>query len=430
MRVLIAGGGVAALESALALADLAGERVEMTLLAPNSEFIYRPLTVREPFAQGPANRYPLARVAHDAGAQLRADGLEWVDPLARIAHTATGEQIEYDALVLATGALARPRFKHALTIDDRRMDELLHGLIQDVEGGYVRSIAFVAPGRMAWPLPIYELALMTAGRAYDTSSELAVTIVTPEDSPLAIFGNAVSEEVARLLGAARIEVLTSAYAEVPRSGQLLINPGARTMAIDRIVALPELYGPQVRGIPLGEHGFIRVDRFGQVPGVGPIWAAGDATDFAVKYGGIAAQQADAVAESIAALAGAPVAPQPFHPVIHGVLFTDAQPRYLTARITGGHGFSSEISDTPNWSPPAKIAARYLAPYLESRDRETERASAPGERRGGGEGQTAHDARPDGEPRTVDNARSGNDERTVGETSNADRETAGDRGGGG
>jgi sulfide:quinone oxidoreductase len=209
---------------------------------------------------------------------------------------------------------------------------------------------------------------MSAGRAYDMGLELAITIVTPEDAPLAIFGSAVSEAVKELLMESGIEVLTSAYAEVPAAGQVDINPGSRSLKVDRIVALPELYGPPVRGIPLGEHGFIRIDPHGRVHGVGPVYAAGDATEFALKYGGVAAQQADVAAESIAALAGAAIEPQPFHPTIHGILLTASRPRYLTARITGGHGFSSEIADTPTWSPPNKIVARYLAPYLEERDR--------------------------------------------------------------
>ena len=99
-------------------------------------------------------------------------------------------------------------------------------------------------------------------------------------------------------------------------------------------------------------------------GLERVYAAGDATDFVLKYGGIAAQQADAAARSIAAHAGAAVTPEPFHPVIHGVLLTGGKPRYLSAHITGGHGFSSEVSDEPTWSPSTKIVAKYLAPYLE------------------------------------------------------------------
>jgi sulfide:quinone oxidoreductase len=368
LRVIIAGGGVAALETALALGDVASDRTDVTVLAPNTELVYRPMTVREPFAYGAARRYPLAAILEQAGARLLVDELVWVEPGKQTVHTKGGEQIEYDALVIALGAKASQRYTHALTIDDRRLDETLEGLIQDLEGGYLRSLAFVSPGRMAWPLPLYELALMTAGRAYDMGVELSVTIVTPEDAPLAIFGAAVSDAVSERLEKAGIHTINSAYAEIPTQGEVVINPGDRRLQVDRAVALPELYGPSIRGIPLGEHGFIPVDPYGQVPDVGPIYAAGDATAFAIKHGGIASQQADTVALAIAARAGAPVTPEHFDPVIHGMLLTDGKPLYLTAKITGGHGFSSEVGDTPTWSPPSKIAAKYLAPCLEEYDR--------------------------------------------------------------
>jgi sulfide:quinone oxidoreductase len=368
LRVIVAGGGVAALEVTLALAHLAPERTETTMIAPNPELVYRPMTVREPFAFARASRYPLKRIAEDAGARLLADEVAWVDSEHQLLHTKAGEAIEYDALVLALGARASVRYKHAVTIDDRRLDETLHGLIQDIEGDYVHSLAFVAPGRMAWPLPLYELALLTAGRAYDMGIELHTTLVTPEDGPLAIFGPTASDAVAELLGAANIDVCTSAYAEVPSAGEVVINPGERHLAVDRVVALPELYGPCVRGIPLGEHGFIRVDPHGRVHDAGHIYAAGDATDFPLKHGGLGSQQADAVAEAIAALAGAALTPEPFRPVIRGMLLTGEKPRYLTARITGGQGLNSEVTDTPTWSPPSKIASRYLSPCLEELDR--------------------------------------------------------------
>ena len=156
----------------------------------------------------------------------------------------------------------------------------------------------------------------------------------------------------------------------------MINPGDRQLQVDRVVALPELYGPSVRGVPLGEHGFIRVDAFGQLPDAGPIFAAGDATEFPVKHGGIASQQADTAARAIAALSGAAVTPAPFDPVIDGMLLTGGKPLYLTAQITGGHGFSSEISEEPTSSAPAKIAAKYLAPRLEEYDRESRARRSP------------------------------------------------------
>jgi sulfide:quinone oxidoreductase len=368
-NVLIVGGGVAALEAALALRDLGGERIATTMIAPNPEFVYRPMTVREPFGYAEAQRYPLEEIARDIGAELRSDSFKWLDAESRIVHTEQGEQLSYDALLLALGARTYPRFKHALTIDDTRLDELLHGLIQDIEGGYVHRLAFIVPGRMGWPLPIYELALMAAARAQDMNIDLSITIATPEDAPLAVFGRGVSDAVRQLLEENGILTITSAYCEVHEPGRVAINPGSRELHADRIVAMPELCGPSVPGVPGGSPGgFIPVDVHGKVPGIARVYAAGDAADFAIKHGGIAAQQADVAAQAIAALARVAPEPAPFRPVIHGILLTGGKPRYLSAHVTGGHGSSSEMTDTPTWSPATKIAAKYLAPYLEEHDR--------------------------------------------------------------
>ena len=373
-RVLVAGGGVAALEAILALRELAGDRASVTLLAPGDEFVYRPLRVSEPFAYPGARRYPLDEIARDLGVERIADAFKWLDAPAGVVHTEAGAALSYDALLLALGGRMHPAFTHGLTIDDRILDEQLHGLIQDVEGGYVRSVAFVAPSPMPWPLPMYELAMMTAHRAYEMQTDVSVTIATPEDAPLAIFGSTVSDAVARLLDDAGIATITSAHSAVPAPGRVAIHPGGRALDVDRIVALPRLYGPSAPGVPGGAPGgFIPIDRHCRVCGLENVFAAGDATDFAIKHGGIAAQQADTAAEAIAALAGARIEPRLFHPELRAILLGAARPWYLSAHVTGGHGTSSQISDEPLWSPPTKIAARYLAPYIDSLDRELDRA---------------------------------------------------------
>jgi sulfide:quinone oxidoreductase len=196
---------------------------------------------------------------------------------------------------------------------------------------------------------------------------LEIIVATAEPSPLAIFGLSASQAVGELLAKAGIEVFSSAYVEVPSSREIRINPGDRRIEVDRVVALPELMGPSVRGLPGGEHGFIPVTPYGEVRGFDRIYAAGDVVDFAIKHGGIAAQQADVVAASIARLAGAPVEPKPLRPTIQGMLLTGATPLYLRAEIAGGAGFASEVSEQPIWSPATKIAAKYLAPYLQAQD---------------------------------------------------------------
>ena len=367
LKVLIVGAGVAGLEAALALRELAGDLVAITLLAPGPEFVYRPLRVLEPFAHPAARHYPLDELAADLGVRFKPDAFRWLEAERRLVHTEAGDTIGYDVLLLAPGATRRARLMHALTLDDAHLDEQLHGLNEDVAAGSAHKLAFVIPAPMPWPLPIYELALMTARRARDMDEDISVTLVTAEDAPLAIFGAEASSAVRTLLEAHGILVITAARCEIPAPGIVAIHPGERRLHVDRIVALAELAGPHTPGVPRAHPtGFIPVDAHGRVRGLQRVYAAGDATDFAVKHGGIAAQQADVAAEAIAALAGAPIEPREFDPLVQAVLHGGDEPMHLSARITGSQASATETGDAPTWTPPSMLTAKYLTPFLQSR----------------------------------------------------------------
>jgi sulfide:quinone oxidoreductase len=287
-----------------------------------------------------------------------------VDCQRRVLHTGAQRELAYDALVIAVGAKTSDVLPDALAIDVSRMDESLHGLIEEIDNGSVRSLAFVAP-TPTWPLPVYELALLTQEHAREKNVDLAVTIITAEQSPLAAFGENVSTGVAAILADADIQTIFGARVE-SSSGELIVHPGEQHLRFDRVVALPRLAGPAITGLPADGDGFLPVTSHCEVTGIERVYAAGDATDFPVKYGAIAAQQADAAAAAIAALAGAATEPTPFDGVVHGYLISGRkQPRlYFSARIEGVLVRDSRTSDIPTWSPEAKIAARYLGPYLE------------------------------------------------------------------
>ena len=366
-NVLIAGGGVAGLEAAFALQDIGGDAIDVTVLVPNSEFVYRPMSVREPFSYAGAKRYPLADIVTDAGAKLIEDSFAWVDRDERVAHTEGGAALKYDALILAMGAKRYEQFPHATTVDDSSMEELYHGVIQDVEMGYVTKLAFVMPSARCWPLPLYELALMTAERAYAMCVDVDITIVTPERAPLDVFGHEASTAVGELLLERGIAVETHAKAHVPSERKVIIEPGKRDLEVDRVIALPQLMGPSIRGLKGAEHGFIPVDQHCQVIGAERIFAAGDAVNSLVKHGGLSSQQADVAAAQIAHLAGVGPKVGPLWPHVEGTLLTGRDPLYIRAELVGESGFGSEVSDKPLWSPPTKIRAKYLGPYLEKFD---------------------------------------------------------------
>jgi len=262
--VLIAGGGVAALEVMMALRALAGDDVRITLLAPERHFHYRPMAVAEPFTIAHAHRVELAQVAADFGADVVTGALDAVEPQERRVVTRAGTRIEYDVLVIACGTRVRTALEGAVTVDDRNLGGALRGLVQDVEEGYVQEIAFVAPAPAGWPLPLYELALMTAHRAFDMNVDVDISVVSAEAAPLAMFGSGISDALALLLSDAGIAFHGSARAELAH-GELTLSPSGKRMRPGRVVALPYLEGPLLRGIQTDAHGFIPVSERGRCP---------------------------------------------------------------------------------------------------------------------------------------------------------------------
>ncbi len=364
-RVVIAGGGVAALETLLGLSELAGDRVDMELLSPRDRYVDRPLAVAEPFGLAESQSFDLNAIANDRGARLRLDGLQEVDPVARRIVTHQGAELEYDVLLVGVGARAGVALEDAITIKGPSYTGRFRTLLGQLDQHRIHQIAFAVPPGASWPLPLYELALMTAAHVRERGlRKVELRLVTPESAPLELFGAKASAAVARLLEERGVELLTGHYPVGVVEGVLRLVPddGGRVPA-ERVVSLPRLLGPRIPGLPRDADGFILVDLHCAVQGEDAIYAAGDATTFPVKQGGIASQMADAAVEAIAASLGAPVRPQPFDPVLRGLLLTGDAPRYMRAEVGGGHGEDWSISEHALWWPPTKIAGRYLSPYL-------------------------------------------------------------------
>ncbi len=361
MHVVIAGTGVAGLEAALALRSLAEERVTLELVGPERDLVHRPLAVAEPFRMGEVRRFPLSAFAEATSAELRHDAVVAVDADRKLLTLAGGDEIAYDVLVGALGARQQDAIVGALTFGGPDASGALADLLERAVGGSIERIVFAVPTGAAWPLPIYELALMTREFLSEHGTRgVSVAIVTPEDRPLGLFGPDASDAVAELLSFREVELMTGVAARAWQNGVLATADGS--IDAGAVVALPALAGPRVPGLPHDSRGFVPTDEFGWVLGTTDVYAVGDMTQFPVKQGGIATQQADAAASAIAADAGAPIHPTPFRPVLRGLLMTGMVPRYL--RNEPGRG-RSEVDTEPLWWPPAKIVGRHLAPFLAS-----------------------------------------------------------------
>ena len=362
-HVLIAGGGVAALEAATALQHLAPDVVDVRLLAPEEFFSYRPLSVTLPFdSRAEVVRYELSELAADLGASVVRGALTGIDSWRHLAHTSTNRDLEYDVLLVACGALAMPALDGALTFRGSVDADNVRQLLDELARNEIRSIAFVVPPGPVWPLPAYELALL-AGWHADSRAEL--WLVTPEMEPLQVFGPEASEAVRQLLVDRGVTLRSGVYAQAFVEGRLELLPHD-SLLVDRIVALPRLAGAPIDGIPQTIDGFIPVDDHGRVRGFADVYAAGDIASFPIKHGGLATQQALVAAEMIAANAGSDLEPRAFRPVLHGLLLTGSEPRFLRRELDGIAEHEPMSAIEPLWWPPAKIAGRYLGPFLASR----------------------------------------------------------------
>jgi sulfide:quinone oxidoreductase len=315
-EVVVVGGGIAAAEFVLALRDLAGDRFAITLVAPDPDLLLRPLHVAEPLGVDVADRPSLSAL----GVRYVRAAVSAVDSEQHRVLLRGGGVQHYDTLVLAPGARRMPAFDDALHIGE---PDALETLRDEILTGGVRNVAFVAPTLTGWLLPLYEAALLTARLG------ARVSLHTPEQSPLELFGDAA---VDRALAAAGVEFL---------GGR---RPGAPAPEADRIASLPLVRGPRIEGVPTtGLYDLIPIDAYGRVVGLPAAYALGDATDYPLKQGGIACQQADTAAAHIAA----PLTATPFVPRVRATLLTGGEPIEL------GDG-----------EAPGKVPGRYLRAWLQ------------------------------------------------------------------
>jgi sulfide:quinone oxidoreductase len=354
--IVIAGGGIAGLEALAALRAHLGSNARIELLEAGTDLVERQRSVVAPFDGTTPRRFDLARIAADHDAHLRPDRLASVDPEARTVRTVRGDTVPYDALLVAVGATPDVAVAGSLTFSGPRDVPAYRRLLADLTDGHVTRVAFALPTTATWALPLYELALMTAEHLDAAGRrDAGLVIVTPEHSPLEAFGERIASHVWSLLAERAIAVRADTVPLRAGPGGLIVAGGTRVQ-VERIVALPRLGGPWIGGLPHDGQGFLPTDDHGVVQGVEAVWAAGDGTSFPIKQGGLAAQQADAAARSIAARLGADVVAEPFRPVLRAMLLDPRGRRFLDS--TRG-----DMPSTPLWWPPTKVVAPHLGRYL-------------------------------------------------------------------
>lgn len=365
-KVLIAGAGVAGLEAALALRDLAGDRVDVALHDPGEEFAYRPFGIGEPYGTTRAFHYDLRRLSELCGASLHAGAIATVEPERRLVIDREGRRLPYDHLIVATGARMLWAVAGAVTYwgvaDEGQVGDLIAGL----RSGRLQRLVLTMPAGHSWVLPLYELALLAAKGLEKAASDRArITVVTPEGAPLEIFGSRAAEQTSALLAERRIDVIAGARAIGFAAGRLRIEPG-EDLEADAVISLPRLEGRRIGGVPCDDDGFVVVDERGRVVGVERIYAAGDVSSLSFEQAAFATRQADTVAEAIAAAVGAEVEPGAAGPQMEAVLWTGQGAHHLYR----GNGTPDDRASIPSLRHlellhNGRLTSRYLSPLVDA-----------------------------------------------------------------
>ena len=219
-----------------------------------------------------------------------------------------------------------------------------------------------------WPLPLYELALLAAHELPDGPD---VAIVTPEPRPLDIFGPVASDALARLLRPRRHRVHRRHRAPRRSSAARSSTDDGRLIAADAVIALPRPARPAIDG-PARRRA--RLHRRSTSTRASPACRTSSPPATRptepVKQGGLATQQADAAAEAIAAEAGAPrhAAAVPARPARRradrrGAAVPAPRPRRRHALARPLRGAPAASRALRLWWPSGKIAGRYLTGFL-------------------------------------------------------------------
>jgi sulfide:quinone oxidoreductase len=375
-RVVVLGGGFAALETAFQLAaSVKPTRVQLTVVSDRDHFLYRPGLTGLPFGAAEAPLHvPLARALDRRGINRRLACVRDIDTDRRVVHTNRTPPIHYDHLVIATGAQPHPYrvpglAEHAAQLSTpgqlHQLGERFQWIAHYAGHGRPQQVLFVVPPNTTWPGPAYEIALMldTWLRRRDVRHQVRITFATAERA----FGERLGTGLHRILAdefeargiAGSTELTVTEIAEL----HTCFDDGSKVQH-DLVVAVPPHAAALRHGaLPSDGLGFLTCqpsDR--SVVGCDGVYAPGDAGDFPVKQAFLAVTQARAVARAITArITGTPVEPE-FEPVTMCVLDAVDKAILVEAPLTvaGLVRVDHTLVLTGRWWRAAKYAfARYV-----------------------------------------------------------------------
>lgn len=355
-KIVVVGAGFAGLECASLLRWRLPD-AHVTLVSEDDRFIHRPSAIYVPFGLNPDK--VVRRVGPSAAKrkiEFVARRVEEIDPYAKTVRM-SGRKIRYDYLVLATGAGRRPHeikrlADHAINLwtigDMMRLRQALRLLRAEADRGKHSEVVFVAaPGNFC-TMPLYETAFMfeTWAQRAGIRGLVCIRFATFEQEFCEALGPGMHDRLAAEFEQRDIEARTAIEPHRVESDGLLLRDG-RDWPFDLLVAAPPHVGSaRFASLPADERGFFSTDEVTcAVQGHPDVFAIGDCGSFPAKQSFLAIEQADVVAENIAAEVSGEYPPAGF--VADGLYVMERaeSAMYVQAPLRATGGRSSLRADT-------------------------------------------------------------------------------------
>lgn len=311
-RVVVLGGGFGGLESLFYLKHKLGDRAELTLISEQPKFLFKPNTIYIPFGQDPAKfEVDLVRPLRRQSIAFLPGTVEHVDADRRSVRT-TGGDVDYDYLVIATGAKMRSTeipglAEHAITVwtpeDMLRLRERIEGAIERAKGGGRTRFLFLVPPNNKCAGPLYEMVLMldTHLRKAGCRDQVDLVYATKEEAFIEAFGPRLNTVIVDEFRERNIEGHTGYVVTGVEPGVTQFQNGER-LEYDVLVSFPPYVASTAYAqLPTDNRGFLQVENDSRrIRGQDRMFAVGDAANFPIKQAFLALLQGDAAGDHLAA----------------------------------------------------------------------------------------------------------------------------------
>jgi sulfide:quinone oxidoreductase len=317
-EIVIIGGGFGGLRTLYRLRKVLGSTVNITLVDSSEFSIEKPSLPEVAFAGMETSkvRIPLKKTVERKGSKFIMDSVVKIDPENKSIITARGTKIDYDILIIATGAVkdynSISGFKdHGFSICDDFQAERLAERLESFEGGKI----VIGSARSEWDPestnirldapcegPIGEVMFMidTYLNERRIREKSTITVFTPGSVFFDDVGESIHAELAPFIKQHNISVLTNKILTSIDRNTVHFNDGT-DLESDLTIIIPPYSGPEVvKSSGIGDsRGFIKTDDEMRHTEYKDIFVIGDVNAGSMpKLGHIAIMQADVAAAAI------------------------------------------------------------------------------------------------------------------------------------